>query len=119
MKTVVLKEKPGAGEVLIRKFEQFADDCCYAFALITPDDFITKEGKSYFQARPNVLFELGWFYGHFGRDRVCIVKKAETEMPSDLAGILSIDFHNEISEGFVKIQDELQRVGIIKTRDSE
>lgn len=112
-KTIVLKEEPGAGETLIRKFEMFADDCCYAFALLTPDDFIEKDGKSYFQARPNVLLELGWFYGRFGRDRVCIVKNTKTELPSDLAGILSIDFHEDVSEGLLKIQAELRRVGLI------
>lgn len=118
LKTVVLKDEPGAGKTLIRKFEESAHDCSYAFALLTPDDFVEKNGKSYFQARPNVLLELGWFYGHFGRDRVCIVKKANTEMPSDLAGILSIDFHDKVSEGFVEIQEELKRVGVIKTRVS-
>lgn len=117
LKTIVLKEEPGAGETLIRKFEDFAHGCGYAFALLTPDDFVDKEGKSYFQARPNVLFELGWFYGHFSRDRVCIVKKAETVMPSDLSGILSIDFHKNVSEGLAQIQDELERVGVIKPSD--
>lgn len=111
--TIVLKEEPGAGETLIQKFEEFANDCCYAFALLTPDDFVGEEGPSYFQPRPNVLFELGWFYGRFGRDRVCIVKKAETKMPSDLGGILSIDFRDNVSEGFFKIQKELKRVGVI------
>ncbi|MDR2209527.1 MAG: nucleotide-binding protein [Azoarcus sp.] len=118
-KTTVLKEEPGAGEALIKKFEDFANDCCYAFALITPDDFIKKGGKTYFQARPNVLFELGWFYGRFGRDRVCIVKKASTEMPSDLAGIMSIDFHDDVSEGFTKIQAELRRAGLIGEGNSK
>jgi predicted nucleotide-binding protein len=113
LKTVVLNEEPGAGETLIRKFEAYAHDCSYAFALLTPDDFVEKQGKSYFQARPNVLFELGWFYGHFGRDRVCIMKKAGTEIPSDLSGILTIDFRDKISEGFVQIRDELGRVGVI------
>lgn len=114
LETLVLKEEPGAGTTLIRKFEDHAHECGYAFALVTPDDFVEKDGKSYFQARPNVLFELGWFYGHFGRDRVCIVKKAGTELPSDLAGILSIDFHKDISEGYSKIQDELTKVGILQ-----
>ncbi|MEN6331527.1 MAG: nucleotide-binding protein [Smithella sp.] len=111
--TIVLEEEPGASETLIRKFEEFADDCCYAFAILTPDDFVQKKGKSYFQARPNVLLELGWFYGRYGRDRVCIIKKSKTEIPSDLAGILSIDFHDNVSEGLMKIQTELQKVGII------
>ncbi|MEN6373671.1 MAG: nucleotide-binding protein [Smithella sp.] len=113
LKTTVLEDEPGAGETLIRKFEKSADDSCYAFAILTPDDFVQKKGKSYFQARPNVLLELGWFYGRYGRDRVCIIKKAKTEMPSDLAGILSIDFHDNVSEGLMKIQAELQKVGII------
>jgi len=115
LKTMVLEEEPGAGETLIRKFEKSADDSCFAFAILTPDDFVAKKGKSYFQARPNVLLELGWFYGRYGRDRVCIIKKAGTEMPSDLAGILSIDFHDNVSEGLMKIQAELQKVGILSS----
>ena len=110
---VVLKEEPSAGETIIEKFEKLADDCCYAFALITPDDFVKKEGNMYSQPRPNVLFELGWFYGRFGRDRVCIIKKADTEMPSDLSGILSINILEGVSERFKEIQDELQRIGLI------
>jgi predicted nucleotide-binding protein len=81
--------------------------------LLTPDDFVKKDGKSYFQARPNVLFELGWFYGAFGRNRVCIVKNVKTALPSDLGGILSIDFSDKVAEGYIQIQDELQRAGIV------
>ena len=66
-----------------------------------------------YQARPNVHFELGWFYGHFGRDRVAILKKAETDVPSDLRGIVSIDFHNSVVECFLQIRDELQQLGIV------
>lgn len=113
LETIVLKEEPGAGETLIQKFEKSARDCCYAFALLTPDDSVAKKGATYFQARPNVLFELGWFYGHFGADRVCIIKRANTQMPSDLGGVLNIDFHDDISESLVKIRAELQRAGII------
>jgi predicted nucleotide-binding protein len=112
--TIVLKEEPGAGETLIRKFEEYADDCCYAFALLTPDDLIGKKGKRYAQARPNVLFELGWFYGHFGRSRVCIVKKDTTEIPSDLAGITTVDFKTDVDEGLIAIEEELERAGIFK-----
>ncbi|NLI81992.1 MAG: nucleotide-binding protein [Deltaproteobacteria bacterium] len=113
LKTIVLKEEAGASAVLIRKFEDEADRCCFAFALLTPDDFVEKEGESYFQARPNVLFELGWFYGRFGPERVCVVKKAGTELPSDLAGISTVDFQKDVSEAMVKIQAELRRLGIM------
>lgn len=112
-KTTLLMDEPGGSGTVITKFEEFAGDCCYAFALLTPDDFVEKGDKTYFQARPNVVFELGWFCGRFGRDRVSIVKKDTAVMPSDLGGILTIDFHTNVSEGFVKIQSELQRAGII------
>jgi predicted nucleotide-binding protein len=112
-KTTVLMEEPGASGTVIKKFEEFASDCCYAFALLTPDDFVEKGDKTYFQARPNVVFEMGWFCGRFGRDRVSIIKKDTTMMPSDLGGLLTIDFHANVSEGFVKIQSELQRAGIV------
>jgi hypothetical protein len=34
-------------------------------------------------------------------------------MPSDLGGILSIDFHAKVEEGYLKIQKELERVGVL------
>ena len=117
LKTVVLKKEAGAGKALIEKFEEYASDCCYAFAIFTPDDFVNNSDTSYFQSRQNVLFELGWFFGHFGRDRVCIIKKDNTEIPSDLAGIQSIGFYENISDKFLAIKAELQRVGILKTDD--
>ena len=40
-------------------------------------------------------------------------------MPSDVAGILSIDFSDNVSEGFMKIEDELKRVGVIKAGAGE
>jgi len=111
---VELAEEASGGETVIEKFEEHAKDCCYAFALLTPDDFVKKEDKTYSQARPNVLFELGWFYGQLGRERVCIVKKAGTEIPSDLAGIVTVDFQRAVAEGMVTIEDELKQVGILK-----
>ena len=113
LETVVLKESPNAGKPLIQKFEEMANECCFAFALVTPDDVVEKEGISYFQARPNVLFELGWFYGRFGRDRVCIIKKAGTELPSNLDGMLSVVFHERVGEGIIEIEDELRRAGVL------
>jgi hypothetical protein len=40
------------------------------------------------------------------------VKQGKTEMPSDLAGILTIDFQTNVSEGLLNIERELSRVGI-------
>ena len=38
----------------------------------------------------NVLFEFGYFYGHFGQRRVAMVKYGEFYLPSDFGGYLHI-----------------------------
>ena len=73
LEPVVLLYEPNQGMTIIEKFEKYASDCSYAFALFTPDDIVSmKNGEQYLQARPNVIFELGWFYANLGRSRVCI-----------------------------------------------
>ena len=110
---VILKEMPDSGKTLIEKFENYARLSGFAFVIITPDDFVENNGKKYFQGRPNVLFELGWFCGRFGRDRIRILRKKSTEIPSDLSGILTIDFSENLEEVFRKIGKELEDSGII------
>jgi len=67
--TIILKYKPGEGRTLIEKFGEEAKAAGYAFVLITPDDIVQVDDKSYLQARPNTIFELGWFYGRLGRKK--------------------------------------------------
>lgn len=40
------------------------------------------------RARQNVIFELGFFIGRLGRQRVCALHKGDVEIPSDFAGVL-------------------------------
>lgn len=113
---IILKDKPNSGLTIIEKFEKYSKQCSYAFALFTPDDIVTgKDGKQYFQMRPNVIFELGWFYAHLGRSRVCILEQAseKSEIFSDLQGVMRIQFNKNIDECFLEIQRELQSIGII------
>ncbi len=127
---IVMKWKAGQGRTLIEKFEQEAQDAGFAFILMTPDDQIApSEGivvgignlglpvkgntHQYFQARPNVIFELGWFYGKLGRDRVCILSKEKTEIHSDLKGISQIIFNQSVEEKILDIEAELRAAGLI------
>jgi predicted nucleotide-binding protein len=71
---IVLKEQPDRGsQSIIDKFEYYASTCSYAFAIFTPDDIIENSGVKYFQARPNVIFEMGWFSSFLGRRNLCIM----------------------------------------------
>lgn len=113
---IILKDKPNNGLTIIEKFEQYAQTCSYAVALFTPDDIIENEnGDKYFQSRPNVIFELGWFFSHLGRSRTIILEQVspKSDIFSDLQGIMRIQFNKDVSESYLQIQKELQSIGII------
>jgi predicted nucleotide-binding protein len=104
---IILREQPGKGRTIIEKFEQEAHNCSYAFALTTPDDQVENDDQMYFQTRPNVIFEIGWFYSRLGRDRVSILFKKGTKIHSDLDGIGRIEFNQSVNEIIIEIEKEL------------
>ena len=42
------------------------------------------------RGRQNVVFELGYFVGHLGRNRVCTLYEPGVEIPSDFSGIVYV-----------------------------
>ena len=110
---IILAEQPGGGRTVIEKFEKFADETCYAFVLLTADDTVVQDGKQYWQPRPNVMFELGWFFGHLGPHRICLLKQQGTEIPSDLAGFLYLEFQKSIGEAYRDMKRELAAAGVV------
>jgi predicted nucleotide-binding protein len=101
---ILLKDQAMQGAAtIIEKFEQWAPQCNYAIALMSPDDKSFQDLKSKgdderFRARQNVLIELGWFMAHLGRSRVYIVVKGNVEIPSDIVGVEVIRCKKKISE---------------------
>lgn len=116
LECIIMKFQPGKGRTLIEKFEQEAGDAGFAFILMTPDDLVEIPGKKeqYAQARPNVIFELGWFHGKLGRNRVCILFKKGTQIHSDLAGVSRIEFNDSVEEKVLEIERELRAAGLIE-----
>jgi predicted nucleotide-binding protein len=109
----ILDEAPGQGRTLIEKFEEEADKCGFAFAVMTPDDIVDSPAQYYAQARPNVAFELGWFFAKLGRRNVCIILKEGTKLHSDLDGISQLRFDNSIKTVFDKVREELTSAGLV------
>ena len=56
------------------------------------------------RARQNVVFELGYFMGKLGREKVCLLLKDQVELPSDIGGIVYI--YMDPNDGW---KDRLQR----------
>lgn len=90
-KVVILREQPNLGKTIIEKFEQYAD-VGFAVVLLTGDDkggpSSASESDLAPRARQNVIFELGYFIGRLGRNRVCALYTKGVEIPSDYSGIL-------------------------------
>jgi predicted nucleotide-binding protein len=110
---IVMSDQAGKGRTLIEKFEQEATGSSFAIALMTPDDQIAIKSGDYAQARPNAIFELGWFYGRLGRNRVCILFKEGTEIHSDLDGISTIRFKESIEEKITELESEFHAAGLV------
>lgn len=75
-------------------------------------EYEAKDGvKQHAQARPNVIFELGWFYGRIHREKVCILHKRGTKLHSDLEGISLIEFEDNVEDKVNEIERELKAAG--------
>lgn len=111
---IVLIQQPDAGcRTVIEKFEHYAETCSYAIAVFTPDDEVKNGGEAYLQARPNVIYELGWFCGRLGRGNVMLLLKQGTSMFSDFGGIIQKRFSENISEKVIEIKSDLISAGIL------
>ena len=120
LEPVVLHREIDGGQTIIEKFEANSD-VSYAFILLTPDeitytvnqDNITDEQrKKEKRARPNVIFEFGYFIAKLGRKKVCALHKGDVSIPSDLSGFIykKVD-HNFEEIGFSLIK-ELKAAGL-------
>jgi len=110
---IVLQEQADIGKTLIEKFEHYADTCSYAIAIFTPDDQVTNNGEQYVQARPNVIYELGWFCGRLGRSGVMLLLKEGTSVFSDFGGIVQKRFATNVKEKLSEIKTDLISCGIL------
>jgi predicted nucleotide-binding protein len=115
LRPIVLVEKPDAGcNTVVEKFEHYAVTCSYAIAVFTPDDEVNSATGTYLQARPNVIYELGWFCGRLGRSNAMLLLKDSTALFSDFGGIIQKRFSLSISEKTVEMMRDLVAAGIIE-----
>jgi predicted nucleotide-binding protein len=106
---IILRQQPNCGKTIIEKLEDLSTRVDCAFVLLTPDDRMQAEvtGQVTRRSRQNVIFELGFFYRHFERQsgRVIVLYKGETELPSDIQGIIWIN----IASGIEAAGEEIRR----------
>jgi hypothetical protein len=119
LEPVVLHRQADEGMTIIEKFEKHSD-VGYAFILLTPDEiaYLASENtlsdedrNKEYRARPNVIFEFGYFIGKLGRSRVCCLHTGQTSLPSDVSGMVYKRFEKNIEEIAYSIIKDLKASG--------
>ena len=115
LRVVILHEQPNKGRTLIEKLETLAKNAGFAIVLLTPDDVGALKNKadkkSNPRARQNVIFELGYFIGKLGRERVCAILKGDVELPSDINGVIYVRL-DESGAWRQELTQEMESVGL-------
>lgn len=91
---IILHEQPSAGRTIIEKIEAYSN-VGFAIVIYTPDDIgaiADKKPDLKPRARQNVVFEHGYLIGKLGRNNVCALLKGDIEKPSDISGIVYVNF---------------------------
>lgn len=112
-RTIILRDQPSMGRTLMEKFEQHAVEVSYAIIVLTADDkgSLADEIESRPRGRQNVIFEMGYFYGLIGRERVSVLLQSGIEKPSDMDGIVYITYDDN-GAWKTELFRELQNAGI-------
>jgi predicted nucleotide-binding protein len=124
---IILHERPNKGRALITKFREEAAGVGFAVVLMTPDDVGKAEDAADLKARArqNVVFELGFFIGKLGPERVAALVKGDIELPSDYDGVVYISRANVAGPNgrrplnYAAIRNEQQRRGTGAVRREE
>ena len=102
---VVLSEQPNNGMTIVEKLEAASEKCNKAIILLTKDDEMA-DGKM--RGRQNVIHEIGFFQGKFGRRNVVLLCEEGVESFSNISGIVYITFNRDhFPEVFEPLRNEL------------
>lgn len=119
LEPVVLHRQADEGLTIIEKFEKHGD-VGYAFILLTPDEiaYLSSEERKpdgerqkELRARPNVIFEFGYFIGRLGRSKVCCLHTGNVKLPSDVSGVIYKNYQASIEEVAYSIIKDLKAAG--------
>ncbi|TGL65949.1 nucleotide-binding protein [Leptospira sarikeiensis] len=104
--TLVLKEEVNRGRTIIEKLEDETEDCHFAIIIMTADDE-QKDGG--LRARQNVIHEIGFCQGRFGRNNVLVLKQNGVEEFTNISGIVYESFSEDnIAITFSRVAKELE-----------
>ena len=90
-----------AGRTLLEDLDLIRAKVDAALLLFSPESTTRIRNKRYDVPNLNVLFEFAYFYGHFGRRKVAMLKYGDFYLPSDLGGYIHISGSRSFKRGAV------------------
>lgn len=106
--TLELAQEPSGGRTVIEKLVENAARCDSAVVVRTGDD-VANENEA--RVRENVMHELGFFHGRYGRDRVVLLHEDGVSIPSNLGGIVYVPYpKGSVDAGLHVLQRELRAI---------
>jgi predicted nucleotide-binding protein len=78
------------GKTLLEELDNIRDKIDGALLLFSPESETTIKKDTKWIPNLNVLFEFGYFYGHFGKQKIAMIKYGEFFLPSDFGGYIWI-----------------------------
>lgn len=84
----------GAGGIVFDDLQKQVQEVDFALFLITPDDKVQSRSNEHFAPRDNVIFEMGLFMDHLGRERAFLLREhhLDLKIPTDLLGITALTY---------------------------
>jgi CheY-like chemotaxis protein len=103
---IILADQPSRGLTIVEKLERASEECWFAVILMTKDDSLKDGGV---RARQNVVHEIGFFQGKYGRKNVVLLAERGVEVFSNISGIVRIDFEpDHFGEAFEELRREIE-----------
>lgn len=114
IETIELAEYLSKGRTIIEKLEDASNACFYAIIVMTGDDIGNKgdkisEEEAILRVRENVMHEIGFFQGKYGRQNVILLHENGVSIPSNLQGVVYEGYpKGYISATFERLRAEIE-----------
>ena len=106
--TIELAQEPNRGLTLIEKLLENSCRCDSAVIVMTGDDVANADEV---RVRENVIHELGFFQGKYGRSKVVLLHEDGVNIPTNLAGVAYVPYpKGTIRAAFHVLQRELRAI---------
>lgn len=116
LEPLAINSLPTQGRTIIEQLEKYIPQANFGVVLATPDDIgylVGEKDKKKYRARQNVVLELGMLFSKLGRKRVAIVQKKcdNFEKPSDIDGLITLEYSESVREVESQLKRELKNQG--------